>query len=210
MKKYPIFSSSIGKKLIMAVSGSLLLLFLFSHAAGNATLYLSKKNFQQYADTLHSHPIIVGVFSISILILFVLHVSTGIILFFQNNSARSSKYQVSKRVVTNSFASRTMIYSGAFVLIFVLIHVWAFTITKGETPISQLVDLKLSQFPIALFYLISFVVLSIHLSHGIFSMLQTFGVNHPRYNDCITRITYVIAVLLFVLFGGIPILFLLS
>ena len=194
----------------MAASGSLLLLFLFSHAAGNATLYLSKQNFQQYADTLHSHPIIVAVFSLSILILFVLHVSTGIILFFQNSSAKSSRYQVSKRVVTNSLASRTMIYSGAFILIFVLIHVWAFTLNKGDMPISQLVDLKLSQFPISFFYLISFVVLAVHLSHGIFSMLQTFGVNHPRYNNFITRFTYGIAVLLLVLFGGIPLLFLLS
>ncbi len=210
MKKYPVFSSSIGKKLIMAASGCLLLLFLFSHAAGNATLYLSKEHFQKYADTLHSHPIIVAIFSLAILILFILHVTTGITLFIQNNSAKSSKYQISKRVVKNSFASRTMIYSGVFILLFVLAHVWAFTFNKGDMVISELVGLTLSQLPIGLFYLISFIVLAIHLSHGIFSMLQTFGVNHPRYNQCITRFTYTIACLLLILFGGIPLLFLLN
>jgi len=210
MKLFKLISSSIGKKLIMATTGLLLLLFLCSHAAGNATLYLSSKNFQHYADMLHSHPLIVAFFSLSILVLFLFHVGTGIVLFLENSQNKFSRYKVSKRVVKNSFASQTMIYTGLFILFFVLLHVWTFTLSKGDIAISELVPAKLGQLHNGIFYLISFLVLAIHLSHGFFSMLQTFGVNHPQYNKLIARLSYGIPIFLLLLFGGIPLIFLIG
>jgi len=194
----------------MAVTGLLLLLYLFSHAAGNATLYMGSEIFQEYAEQLHSHPLIVAFFSTMILVLFLIHITTGLILFLQNSKEKFSRYSVSKRVVKNSFASRTMGYTGLFILFFVLAHVWTFTISKGDTAISELVAVKLSQTSYGIFYLVSFVVLAIHLSHGFFSMLQTFGVNHPRYNKCIGKLTYGIPIFFLILFGGIPLIFLLA
>ncbi len=210
MKLFSFFSSSIGKKLIMATTGLLLLLFLFGHAAGNATLYLSTQDFQEYADQLHDHPLIVAFFSTTILILFLLHVITGTILFLQNIKNKLSRYTVSKRVVKNSYASKTMGYTGLFILFFVLSHVWTFTISKGNIDISELVSIKLNQPLYGIFYLIAFMVLAIHLSHGFFSMLQTFGINHPRYNKLINQFTYGIPIFLLLLFGGIPLIILLS
>ncbi len=194
----------------MATTGLLLVLFLFSHAAGNATLYLSPANFQEYADILHSHPIIVAFFSISLLILFSLHVITGTILFIENSKNKFSRYKVSKRVVKNSFASKTMGYSGLFILVFILLHVWTFTISKADTAISELVFIKLSQPAYWIFYLVSFVILAVHLSHGFFSMLQTFGINHPRYNRMINCFTYIIPLFLLLIFGGIPLIIVLG
>jgi len=210
MNIFSFFASSIGKKMIMAASGLLLLLFLVSHAAGNATLYLGPHYFQQYADQLHGHPLIVAVFSIGLLLLFLTHSTTGLILFFQNNQNKISRYTIKKRVVKNSLASRTMGYSGLFILLFVISHVISFTFGKQETPISQLVPETLGALPFGLFYLVSFLVLALHLSHGFFSMLQTFGINHPRYNTWISRFSYGIPLVFLFLFGGIPLIYLFS
>jgi len=200
-------SSSIGKKLIMGMTGLLLFLFLCTHAAGNATIYMSSKIFQGYADELHSHPLIVIVFSLAIFILFVIHVGLGLYLFLENRRDMATRYAVTTRVVENSFASRTMPYTGLFILIFVLIHVFSFTFGPKDVPISETVKTMLSGFFYGLFYIVSFAILAIHLSHGFWSMLQTFGINHPRYTVLIARLTYIIPVSFLLLFGGIPLYF---
>lgn len=200
-------SSSIGKKLIMGATGLLLFLFLCTHAAGNATIYMSSEVFQSYADELHSHPLIVIVFSLIIFILFVLHVGFGLYLFFENRRDTGSRYVVSTRVVQNSFASKTMPYTGLFILLFVLVHVFGFTFGPDDVKISETVKVMLSGFFYGLFYIVSFVILAIHLSHGFWSMLQTFGINHPRYNGLIARLTFVIPAFFLLLFGGIPLYF---
>ena len=74
-------TSSIGKKLIMATSGLLLFLFLCTHVAGNVTIFMSSKVFQSYADELHSHPLIVLIFSLSLLGVFLVHIFVGLYLF---------------------------------------------------------------------------------------------------------------------------------
>ncbi|MDP3478522.1 MAG: succinate dehydrogenase cytochrome b subunit [Desulfoprunum sp.] len=200
-------SSSIGKKLIMGMTGLLLFLFLCTHAAGNATIYMSSKIFQGYADELHSHPLIVIVFSLAIFILFVIHVGLGLYLFLENRRDIANRYAVTTRVVENSFASRTMPYTGLFILLFVLVHVFSFTFGPKDVLINETVKTMLSGFFYGLFYIVSFAILAIHLSHGFWSMLQTFGINHPRYNVLIARLTYIIPVSFLLLFGGIPLYF---
>lgn len=101
-----------------------------------------------------------------------------------------------------------MPYTGAFIFLFIVIHVFGFGIAKPEDiEISVLVKEYLSSFFYSLFYIISFVVLAIHLNHGFWSMLQTFGVNHPRYNWLIAKLTIIVPIAFLVLFGGIPIYF---
>lgn len=201
-------SSSIGKKLIMGTTGLLLFLFLCTHAAGNATIYMGSEVFQSYADELHSHPLIVIVFSLIIFILFVVHIGLGLYLFLENRRDPGSRYAVVTRVAKNSFASKTMPYSGLLVLLFVLIHVSGFTFGRPvDVLISETVKTMLSGFFYGLFYIVSFVVLAIHLSHGFWSMLQTFGINHPRYNLLIARLTFILPAFFLLLFGGIPLYF---
>ena len=200
-------TSSIGKKLIMGSTGFFLVFFLFTHAAGNATIYLGSDVFQSYADELHSHPLIVLVFSLVLLVIFVIHAALGAYLFLQNRRDPGTRYEVSTRVVKNPFASKTMPYTGLFILLFVIVHVFSFTFGPEHIPISETVKTMLSGFFYGLFYIISFFILAVHLSHGFWSMLQTFGVNHPRYNVLISRLTYIIPVFFLVLFGGIPLYF---
>jgi len=201
------FKSSIGKKIIMAITGCCLVLFLCSHAAGNATLFYSTQLFQAYADQLHSHPLIVSVFSKGLFLIFAVHAITGSLLFLQNRKARGQGYKIQTRAVKNSQASSTMIYSGLLILLFALIHTAVVSFGdhgKIGITISELFD----SFFVSIFYLIAFIGLALHLSHGFWSMLQTFGVNHPRYNKLISRLTYVVPVFFLLIFSAIPLLFL--
>lgn len=202
-----LLKSSIGKKLLMATSGLLLVLFLFTHAAGNATIFMSSEVFQDYADELHSHPLIVLVFSISILLIVLCHVIVGLYLFYENRQVSQSRYEVTKRVVKNSFASETMPYTGLIILLFLFVHIFGFTFSPDDILISVTVKELLGNFFYALFYIFAFVALVIHLSHGFWSMLQTFGANHPRYNVLISRLTLAIPLFFFLIFGGIAFYF---
>lgn len=199
--------SSIGKKAVMAATGLLLFLFLCTHVVGNATIYMGSEYFQKYADTLHSFPLLVFVFSITLLVLVLTHASLGLYLFFQNRQEGNSRYAVSARVVEKSFASRTMAYSGLFIFFFLLIHVAGFSFRDGHTLISVTVKELLGGFFYGSFYIISFLVLALHLSHGFWSMLQTFGLNHPKYNKLIEKLTYIVPIFFLLFFSGIPLYF---
>ena len=202
--------TSIGKKLVMATSGFLLLSFLAIHAFGNAAIYMGSKYFQIYADALHGFPVLVLIFGLGLLAVFIAHIGVGLLLFFEKRKT-SARYEVQARVVENTFASRTMPYTGAFIFLFLIIHVFGFGIAKPEdVKISILVQEYLSGFFYSLFYIISFIALAIHLNHGFWSMLQTFGINHPRYNCLISILTIAVPVLFLVIFGGIPIYFMTS
>ena len=201
-------SSSIGKKIIMAITGLVLILFLCAHALGNAAIFVSSHAFQTYADALHSLPIVVLLFGIGVLAVLLSHVGFGIVLFFQNRSSGGSRYAVNTRVAKNSIASKTMPYSGCLILIFILAHVFAFNSGPADMEISEHVKEYLSDFNHAIFYIFSFCALALHLSHGFWSMLQTFGVNHPRYNSGIAKLTLIVPLFFLFFFGGIAVYFL--
>lgn len=200
-------NSSIGRKAFMAASGLCLLFFLAVHAFGNAAIYMGSRYFQIYADVLHSFPVLVLLFGIGLLLVLIVHIGFGTLLFFEKRKT-GSRYNVQTRAVENTFASRTMPYTGLFILLFLIVHVFGFGIaTPSDVPISMIVKDYLSGFFYSLFYIIAFVALAIHLNHGFWSMLQTFGVNHPRYNCLIATLTIVVPLFFLVIFGGIPIYF---
>jgi len=199
--------SSIGKKLMMAASGLLLVLFLFAHAAGNATIYMSSEVFQSYADELHSHPLIVLNASIILSLIVLSHIAVGLFLFFENRKVSNSRYEVITKTVKNSFASRTMPYTGLIILLFLFVHVYTFTFSPEDILISVTVRDALGNFFYASFYILAFVALTIHLSHGFWSMLQTYGINHPRYNTLISRLTLGIPLFFLLIFGGVALYF---
>ena len=200
--------SSIGKKIVMASSGFLLILFLAIHAFGNAAIYMGSKYFQIYADTLHGFPVLVLIFSVGLLVIIAAHICVGVLLFLESRSERYSRYAVQTRVVENTFASRTMPYTGLFIL-FSLLSMCLASISL-HPPISRSVHSSKSAsavFFYSLFYIIAFIALAIHLNHGFWSMLQTFGFNHPKYNYLIAKLTIIVPIFFLVLFGGIPIYF---
>ncbi len=201
-------TSSIGKKIIMAGSGLLLILFLCVHALGNAAIFVSSHAFQTYADALHSLPVVVLVFGLGVFTILLLHIGFGIFLFFDNRKAGGERYAVKKDIVKNSLASKTMIYSGLVILLFLVVHVTGMNAKPEGVEVSMLIKQYLSNFFLSLFYIVSFCALALHLSHGFWSMLQTFGINHPRYNEGIAKLTLIVPVFFLLFFGGIALYFL--
>ncbi len=192
----------------MAVTGLCLLLFLVIHAVGNAAIFFGSHAFQTYANALHSFPVVVFVFGIGMVILFAAHVYFGLTLFFKNRDTGASRYEVSARVYKNTLASSTMPYSGLFILLFVIIHIFGFGVGRPtDMEISELVKDYLASIPYGLFYIVAFCVLALHLSHGFWSMLQTFGINHPRYNKLISISTYLVPLFFLAFFGVIVLYF---
>jgi succinate dehydrogenase / fumarate reductase cytochrome b subunit len=184
----------------MAISGVLLTLFLFVHGAGNSALFFGREAFNSYAAALHSLGVLVFLFEYCLLAVFVLHVAVGISLFVQNYAARPVRYQVAKAAGGRTPGSRTMPYTGAVILIFILVHLAQFHFTDHSLPIADIVKNVLRQPLSAFFYMAAMAVLGLHVSHGFWSLLQTLGVNHPRYNGALRSISLGLALLLAALF----------
>lgn len=207
MRFVKFLGSAISKKMLMAFTGLLLFLFLLAHAAGNATIFLGSEVFQSYADSLHSHPLIIRVFSSILLVIFLVHIVVGLRLFYENQRVSISRYAVYTRVTKGSFASVTMPYTGLFILVFLLVHIFNFTLAPDNSFISVTVRDYLGDFFYGLFYILAFIALALHLSHGFWSMLQTLGINHPRYNGIVSLLTLVIPLFFLLIFGGIAVYF---
>lgn len=173
----------------MALTGLMLGGFLLVHTIGNATIFWGREAFNAYAHHLHSLGIIVPLFEIGLLTIFLIHVGTGILLYIENLQARGSRYHVNKSAGGRTWGSRTMLYTGATILIFIGIHLINFHfIEKTEIhTISDVVTGVLNNPGFTLIYGGAMLVLALHISHGFWSLLQTFGINHPKY-DCTLRI----------------------
>ena len=181
-----IFSSSIGKKLIMSISGIFLVLFLTLHMCLNLVSVFSADGFQKVCDFM-GLPIV----SIMVPVLafgFVIHIIYAIILTASNLKSRGGlkRYEVATKTETDSWASKNMIYLGIIVLLGIAIHLthfWAdmqlqeFTGGEAADP-NMLLSQTFGNVWITILYLIWFVALWLHLSHGFWSALQTIGWNN--------------------------------
>lgn len=177
-----LIQTSLGKKYLSAGTGFLLGLFLVVHLIGNATAFFGRDAYNAYASHLHTLGPFLKVPETILALIFCIHVLTAVLLFIENRKARPCRYAVSATTTTR-LPSTTMPYSGVVILIFILAHLFQFHFTKHTTPIAELVRRALSQPAIGLFYLLALTALGLHLSHGFWSLLQSCGINHPRYNN---------------------------
>lgn len=174
-------SASIGKKSIMAVTGSLLGFFAIFHAAGNATALLGREAFLSYAGHLHSLGFVLKIAELLLAGIFLLHAATGILLTVENFLARPRRYQLKSNAGGRTFASQTMIYTGAAILLFLPVHLRNFHFRNELQPIADLVREVLQQPVFALLSAVAALCLAVHVSHGFWSMFQTLGLDHPKY-----------------------------
>jgi succinate dehydrogenase / fumarate reductase cytochrome b subunit len=200
-----ILKSSIGRKTVMAISGLLLALFLFTHLAGNATAFWGREAFNSYAAHLHSLGPLIPILETGLLIIFSLHVFFGLALFFENLEARPNRYEVNANAGDWTFPARTMPYTGLLILVFIFHHLARFHFGDYNT-VSDLVREYLSRPVSGLFYIFCLVALTIHISHGFWSFFQTLGLNHPKYDRMIRLITLLVSLLTGATFIMIPIL----
>ena len=205
-----LYNSSVGKKSIMAASGLLLFLFLFTHLLGNSVAFIGREAFNAYAERLHSVGVLIYFLELGLLLLFLIHILTGIILYFENLSARPSRYSVSTSEGGRSWGSRTMPYTGAIIFVFIIVHLLNFHFSGKDLLVSDLVREVLSNQGLAFFYIFSLLALILHLSHGFWSLFQSIGVNHEKYNQLLLKGALVVSILVGAVFILIPLLTLVS
>lgn len=201
-----IFKTSIGKKLIMAVTGMSFICFLTAHLAGNLTLYCGENAFNSYAERLNTFGPIITIVELGLLFLVITHILTGSILFYQNILARPIRYKVYKSAGGRSLGSATMPYSGFIILAFIIFHLVNFHFTdKTNNTIFQIVAEAFSNPLYIVIYIAAMIVLAIHISHAFWSLFQTIGVNHPKYMPIIRIAGIVISLIFGVGFGFLPV-----
>jgi succinate dehydrogenase / fumarate reductase, cytochrome b subunit len=198
--------SSVGKKLMMAVTGLGFCGFLAGHLGGNLTIYGGKEMFNSYAEHLHALGILLTFIEWGMLFMAAVHVFTGLTLFYQNYTARPVRYKVDKRAGGRTLGSATMPYTGVLLLAFVVLHLINFHfVDKTGTTIFDIVSHAFGNPLTVIIYIAAMIVAAVHVSHGFWSAFQTLGANHPKYMPVIRTIGLVFALAVGIGFGALPI-----
>jgi len=195
-------STSVGTKLLIGATGLALFLYLLIHIAGNLIVFAGPAAFNRYAFVMEYGNPLLPVIEIGLLLIFLLHIYKAVTNYISNSAARPVRYIKKERAgytSRKSFASTTMIFSGLWLLIFVVIHVKAFRFSP-ETPwpaggrdlYRQEMDVFVNPLTVA-FYVLSMLVVGSHLWHGIASSLQSLGADHPKWTPRILVAGKVIA-----------------
>jgi len=206
-----LLGSSIGKKMLMAVTGLCLIGFLALHLLGNTMAFAGAEAFNEYAQKLHSLEPYFTVFNIGLLTVGLLHVIVGFLLFFENLKARPHRYLMYRNPGGMTIGSKTMPYTGILILIFVILHLFKFTfVDKSVTPIYQQMADTFARPAWVLMYVAAMVVVALHISHGFWSMFQTFGVNQSPLTPIIMKLGLLVTLAFGIGFGVLPIYLLIT
>lgn len=182
-----VFATSVGTKILIGVTGFALFLYLITHIAGNALVFLGAETFNDYSHTLISNPLI-PIIEVGLLVIFLIHIYKTVRMVIANQKARPVAYARKKYAgppSRKSLASSTMIFSGLWLLLFVVIHVRTFKYGpeyQTASGVRDLYRLEMENFsnPLTVvFYVLSMIVVGSHLWHGVASALQSLGADHP-------------------------------
>ena len=179
------FSSTLGKKWLMAVTGLILFGFVVGHMLGNLQIYLGQERLDHYAELLQANKPFLWAFRSVLLFSVSVHIWAAVVIWLRNRSARPVKYRMFQPPGLD-YAARTMVWSGPIVALFIVYHLLDFTVgtanpdfIKGE--VYHNVIASFSNPVIALVYVAANLLLAFHLYHGLWSLFQTFGWDHPRF-----------------------------
>lgn len=213
--------SSVGRKILMAVTGLCLVGFVAVHLLGNLLLLVGGEAFNEYAHTLESTGVLLIFAELGLLSLFLLHALSGGLVTLDNRASRAEPYQKvgdAGGPSLKTFSSRTMIITGLTLLGFTIIHVWMFKYGPGvkegyvttlhDAPARDLYLLVVQSFKdpwIAFGYVGVMVLLGFHLRHAIWSAFQSLGIHHPRWTPVIYSLGGILAIALAVGFLFLPI-----
>ncbi len=215
------YQSSIGKKWIVALTGLVLIAYVIGHLIGNLQIFLPDKGqINSYGALLHASPVMLWAVRIFLIFCFVLHIFTTIKLAVENRAARPESY-AKRRYEKSTLAARTMVISGLIVLCFVVYHILHFTanVTNPEFAhlhqtlpngmerhdVYKMVVIGFQNPYAAGFYLLGLFLLCSHLSHGLSSTLQTFGLNSQKTVSVIATSGRILAWLIFIGYASIPV-----
>ncbi|MFP4213277.1 MAG: succinate dehydrogenase cytochrome b subunit [Desulfohalobiaceae bacterium] len=209
-----------GKKILMALSGLLMLMFLLAHMLGNLAFHLGPEAINSYAKHLQDLGPLLWSNRIFLILVLILHVWLGISLSLENYRAGGAKYAV-RNYQRATLASRSMIYTGLVILIFTIYHllhftfritnpeIYQFTDPTGHLDIYKMAGLGFASPITVLLYLVGLIAVLLHIWHGVGSLLQTMGWNSDYYQPLVERGSNTVALVLFLGFISIPVSFLL-
>ena len=200
-------TSSIGRKVILALTGLGLIGFLVVHLAGNLTLYADRSGeaFDGYAHALESNPLL-PVAEIGLLVLFAIHIGLALKLQFENREARTQRYAARANHGQKTAGSQSMLLTGLLVLGFLVLHLIDFRFaSRAPEGLAHMVRETLSKPLHGIAYAAFMVMLTLHLSHGFQSAFQSLGANHPRYAPLLRKAGIGLAVVLGIGFASFPI-----
>ncbi|RDI56979.1 succinate dehydrogenase cytochrome b subunit [Flavobacterium glaciei] len=204
MAKSSLLKSSIAKKVAMALSGLFLILFLAQHFFINSTSVFSPDTFNEISHFMGNNPLVQFVIQPVLIIGVIFHFIMGIVLDFQNKSARPIKYVKNNGAASSSWASRNMIITGLVVLAFMFLHFYDFWVPEMVYKYVDVKPLDETRYfgelqhkfvdPIrTAIYCVSFVLLSLHLWHGFNSSFQSVGFNN-KYSRSLHKLGYAFAI----------------
>jgi succinate dehydrogenase / fumarate reductase, cytochrome b subunit len=186
--------SAVGKKWVMAVTGIMILGFVFAHMVGNLKIYLGAEQLDHYAEWLRTigepvfpRTVFLWLLRIGLIAAFVLHILSAAQLTRMNHRARPTQYQSPRDYAAASFASRTMRWTGVIVGLYLIFHLMDLTwgnanpdFVRGNA-YDNLVH-SFERVPVAVVYMLANLALAIHIFHGAWSMFQSLGLNNPKWN----------------------------
>ena len=203
------WGSTIGKKVVMAVTGIVLVGYILAHATANLLIFVGASALDAYAAKLRTMPILLWGVRALLLVSVVLHVVAAAQLAARSRSARPTPYH---RLApqTSSAASRTMRWGGVAILLFVVYHILHFTTGQAHPDFVHLapyhnVTTAFRVWWVAAIYVAAMIALAMHLYHGTWSMFQTLGIEHARVNVARRRLATIVAVLVPLAFVTVPI-----
>ncbi len=205
------YKTTVGKKAMVAVTGIILFGFLIGHMLGNLQIFMGQQVFDHYAEFLKSKPGLLYVARLVLLSALVLHIACIVQLFLRNRRSRAIGYRKYKPIIAG-IPSRSMFITGPAILVFLVYHLLHFTVGTfhstapnfNHEAVYQNVVTDFSHPAIAVIYIVAMFVIGFHLLHGVWSLFQTLGLNHPRYNAWRKVLSAVVATVLFVGFVLIP------
>lgn len=209
---FKMFYTSVGRKLLMAMTGLFLCIFLVEHLFGNLELYKldGGKAFEEYTEMLTGN-LIIRIIEYVLFAGIIIHAIDGLYLTMQNKKARPIGYEVNKQSVNSTWFSRNMGLTGSIILFFLVVHLRTFFFEHRFGGATERMAVSVANaFNAAWYaalYLVSMVVLCAHLNHGFQSAFQTLGLNNHKYARPLKLAGTTFALVIMIGFASFPIMF---
>jgi succinate dehydrogenase / fumarate reductase cytochrome b subunit len=202
------YSSSIGKKVVMAITGLILFGFVIGHMLGNLQVFIGANQMNAYAAVLKANVALLWGVRILLLVAVLWHIVAAIQLTRMSQRSRPEGYHY-KDIIQADYAARTMRWSGPIIAVFVIYHLLHFTAGSVHPQfdvhdVYRNVIIGFHLWPVALFYMVAMIALAFHLWHGVWSMFQTLGLINPKSDRIIRRIAAIATLAIAIGFISVP------
>ena len=208
------YRSTIGRKIAMAVSGIVLVVFVMGHMTGNLLAFQGRARLDAYSHFLQSSAPVLWTVRAVLFLAAIVHIHSALTLTRDARAARPAGY-ARREVLAATAGARTMRWGGVLLLVFIVYHLLHFTtgtlhpdFVRGQVYDNLVIGLSVPA--VAVFYLVAMLALALHLSHGVWSLFQTLGVSHPHLERGRRALALLLALVVPAGFAAIPLAVLLG